>query len=208
MSGMSLGPFTGFFFLQVNDEPSCAPVQSVADVVGWLFCQADAHSSLLVAAATIVTAVIAGLAHSREKNRIDERTDAADARIAGLAFAVRRAMENSLDDSWRLDASPAERIDRAIQLHRGFIDNERRVERMLAEASRASPSVAEDAETAARLFWRASHGVGELASVELPTHDDVPPQDAEQDYRDAQETTEKCIEVLRRLDAPIRESEG
>lgn len=209
ISGLPLGSLAAGLFLQVGDTPTCAPIESVGDVPSWLVCQADAHASLLVAAATIVTAVIAGLAHQREKNRIEESEAAADARIAGFAYAVRRTMARSLEDGWRMhDIDAFDEMERAQELHERFADNERRIEQMLAEASRASPGVAEDVRSAARLFWIAAEGVGELASVDLENHGDVPPSAAIHAYRNAEGTVEDCVEILRRLDAPVREAEG
>lgn len=172
---------------------------------------------LLVALATAAAAYIALQANRREEARIEERREAADARIAGLAFLVRRTLEKTLEDRWVDGASRDPRTrERAREVRPAFDEHEPRVERMLAEAAGASPEVAEAVRTASRLYWSAANGVNEAADAVLETTEYDPRSgeategrfegDEEEALRQARETTVECVEILRRLDAPIREA--
>lgn len=202
--------------MQADDAPACVPIEAVVDIPGWFICQTDANSSLLVAAATGATALIAWLAHRREKNRIEERTTAADARIAGLAYVVRRTLEKSLEDPW-FEGDGKALQSTARELRPGFEEHEPRVENMLEEAPAATSEIAEDTRKASRLFWRAADGIGDAAdaSIEIVAYDATGapqvhemPAEAEEGFRRARDDVKDCVEVLCGLDAPIRESDG
>lgn len=151
-----------------------------------------------------------------EVRRLKERRDAADARIAGLAFVVRRTLEKSLEEPW-IDESGRDRNTkkRATDVREGFVEHEPRVEAMLSEAAGASGEVAEDVRTASRLFWSAASGVNEAADAGLKVastgaRGEIQRRafrgDEEAELRQARSTTEDCVEVLQRLDAPVREA--
>lgn len=189
-------------------ESTCAPVRAVGDVPGWLLCQAEVHSGLLVAVGTIGLLVIGILNLRRDESGTDDRTEDADAQISNLAYPVRRTLAKSLDEGWELDEQVMDRRNRALELQRGFAEHERRVEEMLDEANRATPEVAEATRYAARLFWSAADGVNDMAAFEPQHLGDDPSDDLLRGYREAKSTTEDCVEILRRLDAPVREAEA
>lgn len=166
---------------------------------------------ILAGAAAGTAAWIAWQAHRRELDRIEERTEAADARIAGLAFVVRRTLENSLAISWMYDEGMDDHAQRRAQeIRRGFVEHEPRIEKMLAEAASASPDVASDVRKASRLFWRAADGVNVAADANLVDEpgSEHPVFDVLEDVElgEARNAAEDCVEILRRLDAPVREA--
>lgn len=216
-----LSVFAAVVFPQAPSESACEPIRSVGDVAGWLVCQADAHSSLLIAVGTIglflvglVGVGIRLLKLRRNGSGTDERTDAdgrpdrAAARIANLAFLVRRTLAKSLEEGWRLDDAPIHRRDRARELQVGFHEHEPRVEEMLTLAIDASAEVDNAVKRAADLFWDAAGGVNDMAAVNLDHHDAVPPDDTEQGYRESKSMTEDCVEILERLDARVGRAES
>lgn len=198
--------------MQESADASCAPVQATRDLPGWLICQADDHSGLIVAVATLGLFVVAVLRLRRNGNGADGRPDVdegpgrAAARIANLAFPVRRTLAKSLGEGWRLDDEFMYQRDRAREIQRGFVEHEPRVEDMLHEANRAPSETADAARRAARLFWDAADGVNDMAAFESQHMGDSPADDVLDGYREAHSSTEDCVEMLRRLDAPVREA--
>lgn len=188
---------------QAPADQACGPVRGFGDAIGWLICQAEAHSAALIAIGTIGLFIVGVLRLLRDEGGTEKRTNVADSQIAGLAKPVRRTLENSLDESWRLEDAPPARKRRARDLQRGFVEHESRVEDMLAEAAYASPEVADAVHRVADLFWDAAHGVNEMEAVDLSTHDAEVPEDVQQRFREAKVMTEKCVDEL---DALIEEA--
>jgi hypothetical protein len=96
--------------------------------------------------------------------------------------------------------------DRAREIQRGFVEHEPRIEEMLEEANRASPETADAARRAALLFWNAADGVNDMAAFEPQHMGDSPADNVLDGYQEAKSSTEDCVEILRRLDAPVREA--
>lgn len=188
-----------------GDVPSgaWAMLHWLAGAAVWLL-----DHGLLVALAAGAAAWIAWQAHQREMTRIEERRDAADARIAGLAFVVGRTLAKSLEEGWKLNEDGFHQGERARELQTRFDAHEPRVEAMMAEATGASGEVAADVKRVARLFWNAAGGVNDMAAFEPQHFGHEPSGDVFQGYREAKSTAENCVEILRRLDAPIRDAEG
>lgn len=201
---------TSFEALQVSGRPVSVTV-TAEPLIEWL----AGVGPLLVAVATGTAGWIAWQAHQRELARIKERTDAADARIAGLAYVVRRTLYKCLEMPW-IQGDGRVKQDRAVQIRDMFSEHEPRVEQMLAEASQASHDVASDVRSAAKLFWIAADRIEDVAEATLEVRvkgeEGVSlgelPEEAEKRFRQTKPIVTEAVRVLKRLDAPIREGEG
>lgn len=137
---------------QVSTDPTCNPVCGIGDVPGWLLCQADAYSSLLVAAATGVAALIAGLAYCRERRRQRERVESYDARVEPLAFALYREM---LFWQWEEPEDDADSPQEAEDALRHARDLEGRVRELAVMAPEASKEKSKHVTKAVAAYYQA-----------------------------------------------------
>lgn len=197
-------------FLLYFLDAALAAFYWLGDAIAWL-----GRNGILAGAAAAAAALIAWQAHRRELTRIEEREDAADARIAGLAYVVRRTLLKSLEDPW-LPGDGQTRQVRAREIRGGFDEHEPRVEDMLAEAARASPEVAADVRYFSRLFWSAADDISDAADAPLEAavmyerYGDIAeyalPDDALNGFKQAKSTVGKCVGILGKLAEPIEQA--
>lgn len=152
--------------LSVSTDPICGPIGGLGDVPGWLLCQANVYSSLLVFLATAAVAWTAWETHRRERRRGDERREAAEARIRADAFNLVSRLWHWGERSWPVDGTPGEKVAFARDLRSRFAGVMRLAKKMYEDAPEASDETAESVRAGYAKLTATVADLSEVADME------------------------------------------
>lgn len=193
--------------LNVSTDPTCDPIGGLGDVPGWLICQANVYSSLLVFLATAAVAWTAWEAHRREGRRADERREAAEARIRADAFDLISRLWHWKERSWPVDGTPDEKVAFARDLRSQFAGAMQLAKKMYEDTPDASDETAENVRAVYAKLTVTVNDLREVAEIETGSGFDIDPYEGGllTNFSVYEEHVADCDTLLTRTGADLAE---